>query len=345
MAAPVARSAAAIALGAIVACGGAGGTSEAPSESPLAATRVAAMVTVEIFRALNDATAQVYVVQSLLSGANTIGGTQACMTADNRVSRRPSALANVPYSEASIQQRERLLGALGDYEAGRATIARNAPPAELAVALAGFQRTAFELNAVAGVHSSGDLFVDEGAATLVSLAARLRTAKDRAAMDALTGQARPTVAKLIGILRNDVRRNQSEALNATRSEVDVWLDYARATASGRPAHRLAPLPSCGEPIVPTAPATEMPRPAISTLDNMSEVIRSAVEDAQERGDALAAIQLDPIFAALLDLDAASSPAAIAAALQRLDAAKLEPQRDAGPLRNEPSAPAPAHAEG
>jgi hypothetical protein len=332
MAAPLTRFAASIALGALVTFGGAGGSLEARSSgSPLAATRVAATVTVGIFRALNDATAQAYVLQSLLSGAKTVGGTQACLTVENRVSRRPSALANAPYSDASIQQRDRLIRALGQYEAARATISRNAPPAELAVALAGFQRAAFELNAVAGVHSSGDLFVDEGAATLFSLAARLRTAKDRATMDAFSSQVRPTIAKLIGILRDDVRRRQREASIATQSEIDLWLAYASAASSGQRAHRIAPLPSCGEPIVPGAPATEVRRPAISPLNDLPEATRSEVESAQKRGDALAALHLDPFFAALLDLDAASSPAAIAAALQRLDAATLEPQRDARPL--------------
>jgi hypothetical protein len=330
----LARFAASIALSAAVACGGASGSSEARSGSPLAATRVAATVTVGIFRALNHATAQVYLVQSLLSGAKTVGGTQACLTVDNRVSRRPSALANAPYSEASIRQRDRLIRALGAYEAARVAISRNAPPAELAVALAGFQRAAFELNAAAGVHRSGDLFVDEDAATLLSLAARLRTAKDRATMNAFSSQVRPTVAKLIGILRDDVRRRQREASIATQREIDLWLAYTSAASSGQQAQRIAPLPSCGEPIVPSAPAAEVRRPAISTLKDLPEATRSEVEGAQERSDALAALHLDPFFAALLDLDAASSPAAVATALQRLDAATLKPQRDARPLLDE-----------
>jgi hypothetical protein len=287
---------------------------------------------VGIFRALNEATAHVYVLEGLLRGATTTAsGAQECLTSENRVSQRPSPLVNAPYAEVSMQQRNRLIQALGAYEAVRTANARDAPRAELDVALAEFQSMANELNAVAAIHRSGDLFVDEGAATLVALGARLRTAKDRATIDALCNQFRPTVAKLIGILRADVGRRLREASNATQSEIDLWLTYARAAASGKRAHRSAPLPSCGEPVVPGAPAINVHRPSASTLDALPKATRAKLADAQRRSHALMALHLDPFFAALLDLDAASSPAAIAAELQRLNAATLEPKRDARSL--------------
>jgi len=291
-------------------------------------------VTVAIFRTLDDATADAYVLRSVIDGDATVGGVQACMAADNRISRRPSPLANPPYSEASIQQRDRLLRALGAYEVAMSSIAAGAPEAGLASA--NFQRAAFALGTVANVHTQGDLFIDQDAAGLTSLAARLRDAPDEASRQTLAKRADPLISKLIGILRDDVAKRRLEALVATRREIDLRLTYAALVASRatRPEHH-AVLPRCSSPTVPVLQPTTAQTAAAPSSASATD--QTSVGQARARAAALESVSLDAFFEVLLDLSrsAVSPSIGVDAALQRLRAA-VPPQARYLPLLGAPT---------
>lgn len=330
MASRVARSAAALLLCASVA-GGAAHGAQPDSKSPLEATRAGATVTVALFRALDDATVEAYVLETLMGGVETIGATQACATADNRVSQRPSALANPPSSEASILQRERLIQTLGTYGFVTVLLSRRATMPELAVALANLQRGAFTLDAIAKVHTPSDLFIDDRANSLLTLAKRLRSAKDRTTVRKLIDKGRPTMAKLVMVLRDDVSRRQHEAVGAARLEVALWHAYGVAGLRGGPPQQPS-LPLCDGPVA-TYPDPQTQ--SVPITSNMPETIRSGLKRAQARVAALQSVNLNPFFTALFDLTATSSgsPAAIAASLRQLDAAMVTPEKNARPLFN------------
>ena len=330
MAGRIARSAAAFALCVLLA-GGVARAGPAEVKSPLEATRTGATITVALLRALDDATVEAYVLQTLMGGIETIGGTQTCVAADNSVSHRPSALANPPFSEESIQQREHLIRTLGVYGFVEALVSRGASRSELAVALANFQRAAFTLHAFANVHTSGDLFVDERAATLLALAKALRSAKNQATLKRIVAKGSPTIAKLITILRTDVSRRRREALSAAALEVALWRAYG--TESARGALQRPGLPLCNGPVATNPdPHDQVPPVPIA---NMPEAIRTGLKRAIGRAAALQAVNLNPFFSALLGLNAASSagPPAIEVALQRLDASLVAPEKAARPLFN------------
>jgi hypothetical protein len=303
MAARLARGAFLIALVALVAASGACTRAQAPpGESTVDPVAVAGSLTVAIFRTLNDATAENYVLQTLIDADAAVGDSQACMNPDNRISQRPSALANPPYSEASIEQRDRLLRALGAYEVAVASIYRAAPAAETGVALANVQRTVLALGAVANMHTQGDLFIDQGAAEFLALAARLRNARNAAEQESIAKRARPLGAKLVSILRVDVSERRLEALAATRREAGLWLAYGALTSSSaaRKQHRPA-LPRCSSPIVPapvaSAGVTTGPAPSGSI-----PAVSAGFEEARDCSAALESVSLDAFFGALLDLD-------------------------------------------
>ena len=234
-----------------------------------------------------------------------------------------------------IEQRDRSIRALGDYETLAVSLSRGDGSPTIAAALAEFTRSASELGAVANVHTRGDLFIDEGAATLSSLAAGLKAASNQAGMSRIVARAEPSIAKMIGIVRDDVVARQRDALSATRREGDLWVAYYNDTSNGTARMRLrTTVPPCSEPVIPDpdAPLPDAPKSPIA-MNVLPPRILSGYTAAEDRSAALAALNMNGVFSALLDLNeaAAQKPSAVDAARHQLSEAIVEPQRDALPL--------------
>jgi hypothetical protein len=154
-------------------------------------------------------------------------------------------------------------------------------------------------------------------------------------MSRILVQADPTIAKLVTILRDDVGKRQREALSATRRDMQLWLAYYNDTSSGSERKKLrATVPPCSEPVIPDADAPLPDAPSSPIPVNvLPPRIRSGYTTAQDRSAALAMLNMNDFFAALLDLNEAASQGspAIDAALQRLSDAIVEPEKDAPPL--------------
>ena len=264
------------------------GANDGNANSILASMDGAASVSTAIVRAIDGAVVDDYVVQTLSRSSGPIGGAQPCVTAANRTSQRPSALVNPPYAEASILQRDRAMRALGAYAFLLVTVARNDASADSAFAQAEFERASFALSNAANVHAQGDLFIEDRAAALATLARDVRAARDRAALHDVLLRSTASMQQLIAILRADAAKRRLEAIAATQLEIRDLLAYR---GSGAPR---AAVP-CSQP-----PIAGDPAPSVTVLDRLTPAIRARVVYASDRARALASIDLEAVFEALLE---------------------------------------------
>ena len=252
------------------------GANDGDANSILASMDGAASVSTAIVRAIDGAVVDDYVVQTLSRSSGPIGGAQPCVTAANRTSQRPSALVNPPYAEASILQRDRAMRALGAYAFLLVTVARNDASADSAFAQAEFERASFALSNAANVHAQGDLFIEDRAAALATLARDVRAARDRAALHDVLLRSTASMQQLIAILRADAAKRRLEAIAATQLEIRDLLVYR---GSGAP-HAAVP--------------------SVTVLDRLTPAIRARVVYASGRARALASIDLEAVFETLLE---------------------------------------------
>ena len=127
-----------------------------PSEDAVVSTSASFTA---MYRSINDAVIDSYVVDTLLDPSQRIGAAQPCVKTDNSIGSRPSALANPPLAEPAIAQRKYLAATLAAYGVAIASLAGNAPGVEVAIRLSDLNRAAFELNRAANIHAQGDLFI------------------------------------------------------------------------------------------------------------------------------------------------------------------------------------------
>lgn len=289
---------------ALCACGASarGNASEESADSTLSSMDAAASVTAAIVRSFNDAVVDDYVLQSLTNGSGPVGAAQPCVTADNRLSQRPSALANPPYAEASIVQRDRVVRVLGAYAFLVATVSRDAANADAAFAAADFERASFALSAAANVHAQGDLFVEDRAAALVASARRPRDAREGSAIREVVVRANPAVQQLIALIRADVAKHRLEAIAATQLELRDLLAYGAPVPASPPsrASLAGKTPACSKPLVVlSVAAPTAPEPDVSAaIAALAPVLRSRAEKTRQLLLALTAINFERLFDAL-----------------------------------------------
>ena len=297
------RASAAIALCAVVLGANACSASEPQTKSSLASVNLAASYAETIFRDLDDATGEAYVLQTL-GTSGQVGAAQPCMGADNRMSRRPSALANPPYAEASINQRGRIVRALGAFAILKTALAHAKSVADVAPEIANFQAAAFELNVAANVHAQGDLFIDEGASDLVALGTQLHAQANPRGMQMQAMTASLAIDKLIGIARDDIEKRRLEATYLSQVNANRTLEQ-----------RSAHVPQCGEPVIPQAAASLAP---IGTA-SLPPLVREARADSLATLHDLDALSLDDFFGDLHAIDVAmpEDTATLDTALARL----------------------------
>lgn len=124
--------------------------------------------------------------------------------------------------------------------------------------------------------AQGDLFIEDRAAALATLARDVRAARDRAALHDVLLRATASMQQLIAILRADAAKRRLEAIAATQLEIRDLLAYG---GSGAP-HAAVP--------------------SVTVLDRLTPAIRARVVYASDRARALASIDLEAVFEALLE---------------------------------------------
>ncbi len=285
---------------------------------------IVAAATAAIYRTIDDATADAYVARTLLAGTSPVGRSEPCMAADNRVSFRPSALANVPFSDASIDQRRRLVRTLGTYVSVLATSRADSTGVNSAIARAEFTRAAAALKAVADRHSAGDLFIDERAGRLAAIASGWQTARDERTRGSVASEATVLVGKLVGILRDDVAARRKEALAATDVASKLWSTYRAVARDGRVRGRTVLVP-CGAPVV-LGDDRSPDANAVIRFDEQhgSNAVLSHASVALARKHALQRLDFNGFFDALLEMNrdvavsySAAHEAALYSALTKL----------------------------
>lgn len=293
-----------------------------------------------LYRSIDDAAIDSYVVDTLLDPSQQIGATQRCVKTDNSVGSRLTPLANPPLAEAAIAQRRYLVATLGAYGVAVASFAENARGAEIAIVLGDLNRAAFQLKRAANVHAQGDLFIEDPASLVASAGARLTVAQNRNDVRRIVLDAGPTVAKLLAILAADVVQRHDEAANETRRDYERWLEYygavRRDSASGGAKRNAAvPIPRCLAPVIPSASM----QPIANDVENDGSsftgraAILARLETARKRYEAVRTLDTGPVLDSLSALndaatkalsvpgDVASSTAVQAALLRFSDAAQ------------------------
>ena len=277
------------------------------------ATSFAAM-----YRSINDAAIDSYVVDTLLDPSQRIGAAQACMRTDNSIGSRPSALVNPPLAEPAIAQRKYLVAALSAYGVAIAAPAGRASNAETAIALSDLNRAVFQLTRAANTHAQGDLFIDDPAASLATAADHLRAARSRNDVRRIVLDAGPTVTKLLAILRSDVVQRHNEANEAARADYARWLEYYEAVRGRSTAPR--PIPRCFAPATAPTIANDVQNDG-SNFPGRAAIL-ARVNAARARYDAVRSFDPMPVLDALSALNDAAAGDGVQAALSRfLDAAQ------------------------
>ena len=126
------------------------------------------------------------------------------------------------------------------------------------------------------MHAQGDLFIEDRAAALATLARDVRAARDRAALHDVLLRSTASMQQLIAILRADAAKRRLEAIAATQLEIRDLLVYR---GSGAP-HAAVP--------------------SVTVLDRLTPAIRARVVYASDRARALASIDLEAVFETLLE---------------------------------------------
>lgn len=268
-----------------------------------------------MYRSINDAVIDSYVVDTLLDPSQRIGATQSCVNTDNSIGSRPSVLANPPLAEQAIAQRKYLVATLAAYVVAIASIAEKAPDAETAIALGDLNRMAFELKRAANVHAQGDLFIEDPVSIVASAGVQLTAARKSNDARHIVLDTSPTVAKLLAILASDVAQRHNEADNATRRDYERWLTYYEAVRSASTNGvtkqiAAAPMPRC---LVPAIPSTSAPSIANDVENDGANfagraAILARVETARKRYDAVRAWNPSPVLDCLSALNSAATKA-------------------------------------
>jgi hypothetical protein len=284
-----------------------------------------------MYHAIDDAVIDAAAADRLRSPSLAADGSQRCLRTDNHISTRARVLTNPPLAEPAIAQRKELVEALAAYGVALGSLASGKPAAENAAALNSLQRAASGLSAAAQHHATGDLFIEDLAAAFASAVHYLATSHANGDARLSVAQAKPTVEKLITILRSDVARRHAEALNAARLDYEGWLalyDVRRAppvTPTGAHAPAAA-LPRCAEPVLSSSAAPLAAGDVASDGASFPgrEAMLVRLQTARSRYDALLAADPKPLLAALAVLD----EAAIGALSRRADAPALAALHDA-----------------
>jgi len=239
-----------LAFAMLLACGAklAPAASQAGAGPSLASSaNAAARALARYYELENQAATDAFVERAAALGGPAVR-TEPCRLASGALSMRPTVLANPPLARAAIEQRETLFASLQAYSSVLDAIATAGGGTAPAAAVASLRRRTIDLVRAANDHGrSGDLFIENDAATFAGDAARLGSARDPADMLRVLEATDPTVRALTGILAADFALQRRATTDATALAYGRWR--ARVTPGpGAPQRgENASPPFCSEP--------------------------------------------------------------------------------------------------
>jgi len=317
-----------LAFATLLACGpkvNSAASQPAATPSLAASANAAARALARYYQAENQAATDAYVERAAARGA-PVARVEPCRLASGALSRRPTALANPPLERAAIEQRESLFAGLQAYSSALDAIATAGGGAAPDLAVAGLRRRTADLVRAANDHGrSGDLFIEDDAATLAGDVARLGSARDPAGMRRALEATDPTIRALIAILADDFALQRRATIDATA------LAYARWRARVAPGRGAAQGPERAWPPFCSEPATAAgPDERVADSQTVDTAAPASVRGAQlyRRMDAGRRVDLSPVLEAMMTFDQerllalrepanASAAAAALAARERL----------------------------
>jgi len=193
----------------------------------------------------NTAAANAYVEKMRMNGLPT-DGAQTCRLTTGALSRRPSVLANLPFSTVAIRQREAAVAAVGAYLVAVTAVADGSSADSIAAAIGDLKARAIDLRQAARRHGQGDLFIEDIAAAFASgveslneISERLQKVREFRMVDA-------PLRRLMAVVKADAARQRTAATAATTLAYAVWRSGQHAGA-GPGAPRDTKPPFCSEP--------------------------------------------------------------------------------------------------
>jgi len=195
----------------------------------------------------NTAAANAYVERMRANGLPT-DRAQTCRLATGALSRRPSVLANPPFSPVAIRQRETAVAAIGTYITVVTAVADGVSAEKIAAAIADLKAGATDLQQAARRHAQGDLFIEDIASAFDSGVQRLNEISERLQKVQKFRMVDASVQRLMAVLKEDAARQRTATTAATTLAYAVWRSEQHAGA-GPGASRDTEPPFCSEPAI------------------------------------------------------------------------------------------------